>query len=120
NYQSYVSLYSQDQYWEYFGTFEYIDHPESGYLKILIEIGLIGFMVALIFLIKPLISAVIRLCTKVNENQTPLFLIAAITSWMVAFLTVYSFGDIRIFSMVVTLVCMLIVLNNPIKQDYEV
>jgi len=121
NYQDYVSLHSQHQYWYYFGTYEYVDHPESGYLKLLVEFGIFGFIIYLAFIFGPIIQSVKNLLHKPAESKMLLFLIAAIVSWLLAFLTVYSFGDLRIFILVTTLLCIMIVfsVDSEKKITYE-
>jgi O-antigen ligase len=106
NYQQYVSYHAQDQVWEYFGTIEYMDHPESGYLKLLVELGFVCFLIILSFLIIPLVKAT-KAILLYKDNKTILLITAAILSWMVAFITVYSFSDVRIFLLVTTLLCLI-------------
>jgi O-antigen ligase len=108
NYQHYVTLHEQDQYWEYFGTIEYIDHPESGYLKILTEFGVFGAFIGLLIILQTFVSAFKTLIFSGLQDKTLLFLTASLLSWGVAFLTVYSFSDLRIFIMVATIICLIL------------
>ncbi|MCZ4244145.1 O-antigen ligase family protein [Pedobacter punctiformis] len=110
NYQSYVSLHSQDQFWLFFGTYEYMDHPESGYLKLLVEFGVLGFILLLFLIFLPIINAFRVIINPVfaNEKKLLLFVSASLICWLVAFVTVYSFSDLRIGIFVVTLVSILI------------
>ncbi len=107
NYANYVSLHHPDQYWIADNEVTYFDHPESGYLKLLVEYGITGFMVFCLFVLIPAFSA-IRLYLK-TRNIHYILPLASIVSWMVGFYTVYSLGDIRIFILVATLVSLLIV-----------
>jgi len=110
NYQNYVSLHAQDQFWLFFGTYEYMDHPESGYLKLLVEFGILGFILLLLLIFLPIINAfrVIINPFFVNEKKILLFVSASLICWLVAFVTVYSFSDLRIGIFVVTLISILI------------
>ncbi len=110
NYQSYVSLHSQDQFWLFFGTYEYMDHPESGYLKLLVEFGVLGFILLLLLIFLPIIKSFRVIINPIsgNEKKTLLFISASLICWLVAFVTVYSFSDLRIGIFVVTLVSILI------------
>lgn len=113
NYQGYVSIHEQGQYWDYGpDRIEYVDHPESGYLKFLAEFGLFGFAIMALLLVSPLISGIRALVINNEPNNVLLFLIAAVISWMVAFTTVYSFGDLRIYLLIVTLLCFIILLSD--------
>ncbi|MFC4210402.1 O-antigen ligase family protein [Pedobacter lithocola] len=110
NYQNYVSLHSQDQYWLFFGTYEYMDHPESGYLKLLVEFGIFGFILLLSLIFLPVINAFRAIINPifVTEKNILLFISASLICWLVAFVTVYSFSDLRIGIFIVTLVSILI------------
>lgn len=117
NYANYVSIHNPDQYWISDNEITLYDHPESGYLKLLTEFGLFGFLAAIFFIIKPIYSG---LATFFNtKDLTPVILVSALFTWMIGFYTVYSLGDIRIKILIVSIVCMLIVSskqnNNIIK-----
>ena len=112
NYQNYVSIHMQEQYWEYADGIEYVDHPENGYLKLLAEYGIAGFLIMLSFFITPIVRAVKALLQDFQGNKMLLFLIASIVSWMVAFTTMYSFSDLRIFVQVISLLCITLTLSN--------
>lgn len=107
NYANYVSLYHPDQYWIADNEVTYFDHPESGYLKLLVEYGVTGFSVFALFIFIPAFSA-IRLYLR-NRSIHNILPLASILSWMIGFYTVYSLGDIRIFILVATLLSLLIV-----------
>ena len=108
NYQSYVSLHSQDQYWLYFGTYEYMDHPESGYFKILVEFGIFSFIIHQALIFVPIYKSAKNLVYRYADSKILLFLIAGVVSWMAAFFTVFSFSDLRVFILVATLLCIMI------------
>jgi O-antigen ligase len=107
NYANYVSLYHPDQFWIADNEVTYFDHPESGYLKLLVEYGAVGFIILMSFILIPTANIVrLYLTTRRTAYVLPL---ASILSWMIGFYTVHSLGDIRIFVLVVSLICMLIV-----------
>lgn len=108
NYKNYVSLYSQEQYWAFFGEYLYLDHPENGYLKILVELGALGFIILSGFLIRPLIISIHSFLYPQTRNSRLVIMVSAVLCWMVAFITVYSLNDIRIFILITTLVCLII------------
>lgn len=108
NYQPFVSIFDQDQYWESFGEFEYIVHPESGYLKLLVEFGMISSIVFLSLLLQPMISSVkLWFQAPSNTKELALVLVAAVLCWMISFITVFSFADVRIVILVTTLLAVL-------------
>lgn len=118
NYQNYVMDYARDQYWVLNGEIMYFDHPENGYLKILTEFGLIGFAVTVLFILVPIIKAVVGYLKRPG-NFTVFFLIAAIVSWLISFITVYSLSDKRILIVVATIVCLLITYRSSRTELYD-
>lgn len=119
NYQNYVMKYSQDQYWVLSdGVVSYFDHPENGYLKILTEFGILGFTITALFILVPIIRAVIAYFKR-ESDFTVFFLIAAIVSWLVSFISVYSLSDKRILIVVATLVCLLITYRSSKTELYD-
>jgi O-antigen ligase len=107
NYRNYVSQYAQDQYWLMEnGDILYFDHPESGYLKFLVEFGIVGFCLSMLFFLVPIGSFVGEYLK--HKCYTPFFLIASVISWMVSFVTVYTLSDLRIASLLTLIVCLLI------------
>lgn len=103
---SFSGYYIIDDNIVYYGT-------ESGYLQILIEFGLFGFIFVFSLILIPVINAIKSY--KHSQNSNIIFLIASVISWMVAFTTVNSLGDKRILLVLVTLLCLLIVSKNSPK-----
>jgi O-antigen ligase len=114
NYANYVSIHHPDQYWVHNNEITFFDHPESGYLKLLVEFGLIGFFIFSLFLLLPLYQAYIAY--KNSKQIEHILYIAAIVSWMIGFYTVYSFGDIRIK----VLIALILVLTVSTSQKAKI
>ena len=110
NYANYVSLHNPDQYWISDNEVTLYDHPESGYLKLLTEFGLIGFLVAMFFIVKPIHAGIVTYLK--TKDLSLVVLVSALFTWMVGFYTVYSLGDIRIKLLIVSILCMLIVTST--------
>ena len=116
NYANYVSIHNPDQYWISDNDVTFFDHPESGYLKLLTEFGLIGFLAVMFFIIKPIYTGVV-LYFK-TKDLSLLILVSALFTWLIGFYTVYSFGDIRIKILIISIVCMLIASSkNTLQTD---
>lgn len=117
NYQDYTMKHVQDQYLEVEGgQLLYFDQPENGYLKILVELGFVGFGIFILFIIVPLFTGLILFIKNIVDNRI-IFLSASIISWLVAFNTVHSFNDTRLLIMVTSLIVLIICC--PIKLSYS-
>jgi O-antigen ligase len=115
NYRNYVSQYAQDQFWLMEnGEILFFDHPESGYLKFLVEFGIVGFCLSMLFFLVPIVSFVGEYVR--HKCYTPFFLVASIISWMISFVTVYTLSDLRIATLLTTIVCLLIK-SKTVFQD---
>jgi O-antigen ligase len=112
NYANYVSLHNPDQFWIHNNEITFYDHPESGYLKLLVEFGLPAFGL-LLFMILFTLYKNIQVYTKTKLIEYILYT-AAIVSWLIGFYTVYSLGDIRI-KMLIALVLVLSVASIQSK-----
>lgn len=120
NYQSYVEVHAPDQFW-YLADDEimYFDHPESGYLKMLTEYGLFGFILICSFIIIPVYSALKRYFNNRTDSRT-FYFIGAITAWMISYITVYSLSDKRVLIPLAVHICLLITTRNrKFKAFYE-
>jgi O-antigen ligase len=115
NYRNYVSQYARDQFWVMEnGDILYFDHPESGYLKFLVEFGIIGFCLSMLFFLVP-IAFFIKGYSQ-HKCYTPYFLIASILSWMVSFVTVYTLSDLRIAVLLISIVSLLIKYKTVFRE----
>lgn len=121
NYANYVSIHNPDQYWISDNEVTLYDHPESGYLKLLTEFGMIGFLAAMLFFVKPIFAGISTFFK--TKDLTLVILVSALLTWMIGFYTVYSLGDIRIKLLIISIVCMLIAsskTNNQIVKTSSV
>lgn len=109
NYQDYTKRHLQDQYLETLadGELLYFDQPENGYLKLLVEFGYGGFFIFALFILIPALTGLFHFFSSHINNQV-VFLVGAILGWLVAFNTVYSFGDLRLMIMVTSIICLII------------
>jgi O-antigen ligase len=113
NHHNYIVNHSSGGYYlidneiVYYGT-------ESGYLQILIEYGILGFILVLLLIIAPVINSIKSY--RKTHNSNIILLIAAVTSWLTAFATINSLSDKRILVILVTLLCLLIVSKSLPKS----
>ena len=114
NYANYVSIHNPDQYWISDNEVTLYDHPESGYLKILTEFGMIGFLAAMFFIVKPIYVGITTYFK--TRDLTMVILVSSLLTWMIGFYTVYSLGDIRIKILIISIVCMLIAASKDKDQ----
>jgi O-antigen ligase len=115
NYANYVSIHNPDQYWISDNEVTLYDHPESGYLKLLTEFGIIGFLVVIFFILKPIYAGIATYFK--TKDLSLVILVSALVTWMIGFYTVYSFGDIRIKLLIISIVCMLIASSRAIDEN---
>ncbi len=120
NYQSYVKKYAQNQYLEIEdGELVYFDQPENGYLKIMVELGFIGFTIFVLFLLTPIIKGFVRYLKNIYDSKIA-YLMASLISFMVAFNTVYSIYDNRLLLMMTSLIILLIAYPTKEMQTEEI
>jgi len=117
NYLNHIMKYTQGGYYVIDGEIVYYG-AESGYLKMLSEVGMMGFVIVFSFIIRPLISG-IRMCFKRINTSTITFLIASILSWLIAFISLNTLSDKRTQIVLSTVVCLLIVSIKKAKQVNE-
>ena len=89
---------------------------ESGYLQILIEFGILGFIFVFSLILMPVINAIRSY--KHSHNINIILLIASVISWMIAYITTNSLSDMRILVLVITLLSLLIVAKDSPKAIY--
>ena len=106
NYAYYVSIHNPDQFWDLDGEIVYFDHPESGYLKFLTEVGALGFIITFLLILLPVIKGFFNYIR--TRDTSIILMIACILSWMVGFWSNYSFADSRVKILIVSIICLLI------------
>jgi len=106
NYAKYVEVHSPDQFWLVDGEKVFFDHPESGYLKFLTELGIFGFLGIFVFIFVGIIKGLKVFLFKVKDFNI-IFLISALLSWFLGFYSVYSFTDTRITILIATILGLL-------------
>ena len=111
NYQDYVSIHAQHQYWILNDDYMYMDHPESGYLKLLTEYGIFGFIIVLMLLFRPVYKALAQFLRRQIHLES-LFISAGLISFLISFFTVYSLSDRRVLIVVVSFVSLLVILEK--------
>lgn len=99
NYQTYVEYFHSDQYWIVDNDITFYDHPESGYLKLLVEMGIVGFIPLVLIILFVLISGILQYLRFNNINSA--FFTLSFLSWVIGFTTVYSLGDVRIMVLII-------------------
>lgn len=114
NYSNYVSVHNPDQFWSSDNRITYFSHPESGYLKILTEFGIVGFILVITFMLFPIFLAFNYF--RKSKDINVVLIISAFSSWLVGFYTVYSFDDSRIRIVIVILICLLI---TSLQNDFQ-
>lgn len=116
NYQSFITKYYQDQYLETGDQLLYFDQPENGYLKILVEMGIIGAAIMFFLLLMPIIRSLTTL-SKFRFDINIVFLLGALFAWLTAFSTVYSLFDARIQILVASILTLLIIYPRQSKLN---
>ena len=116
NYERYAFSHLPNQVWLRENEMIVFDHPESGYLKILDELGGVGFIS---FFSLYFIPMFISIKTYLKSKDLNFILInAGIIVWLIGFYSTYSFGDIRMFVFINTIICLLY-LKLKAKYQYE-
>ena len=116
NYERYAFSHLPNQVWLRENEMIVFDHPESGYLKILDELGGVGFIS---FFSLYFIPMFISIKTYLKSKDLNFILInAGIIVWLIGFYSTYSFGDIRMFVFINTIICLLF-LKLKAKYQFE-
>jgi O-antigen ligase len=112
NYKNYVTAYSPDQYLILENNeILILDQPENGYLKLLTELGIFGFITFFLLLIIP-IAKVFYSHFAEAKNYLLFIIIASIICWFVSFNSLYTLSDKRIAIVLTSLLCLLINVKN--------
>lgn len=117
DYANYVSVHNPEQHWMLNNEVLYYNHPESGYLKFLVEYGAIGFIAIMSFILVPVAKGFLSFFKY--KDSSFILLISGVVSWLAGFYTVYSLDDIRIKIMIIVFLCLLITNYKRFLPDYE-
>jgi O-antigen ligase len=118
NYGKYVFIHNPDQIWMSNNEYFSFDQPESGYLKILTELGGVGFLLLMIMILIPVMQNIVRFLQK--KDTISLLLLSGLVCWIVGFYSTYSLGDIRIKILVGLLLGLMIFrANSPNLENSE-
>ncbi len=117
NYAHYVSIHNPDQFWINDNDITFFDHPESGYLKLLTEFGIFGFLLVFMLILLPMYRGIKTYFTTKDFNI--MVMVASLSTWLIGFYTVYSLGDVRIKILVVSIVCMLIATSQEDAKSFK-
>ncbi len=117
NYKSYVTVYSPDQYLLLDNNeILILDQPENGYLKLLTELGILGFITIFSLIVIP-IAKVFYSHFAVKKNYFVLAIIASLVCWFVSFNSLYTLSDKRIEIILTAFLCLLIYSKNEIGSS---
>lgn len=119
NYASFAFDHFPNQVWVIDNEPVAFDHPESGYLKILVETGFIGAGFFALFLLYTLLIAFNTYLRKKDTN----FVIwsAGLLCFLTGFYSTYSLGDSRIKLMVACFLCFMLIqsAHHQLETDQD-
>jgi O-antigen ligase len=96
----------------------YLDQPENGYLKVLTEFGTPGFVVFVLLFIIPLLKSA-QFFREKSARDTLFVLCAALVSWVIAFNSLYSIIDKRVFVLVATIICCILYNLSQLRTQQQ-
>lgn len=114
NYARYVTIHNPNQVWLINFHLVPFNVPESGYLKILSEMGGPAFIIIMSLLLFPMINGFIMFIKKKDFNL--ILLISAILSFLVGFYATYSIGDSRMVVLFSIMPALLIYYHYNLKS----
>lgn len=116
NYQNYIMRHNQDQYLEMENQeLLYFTQPENGYLKVLVELGYIGFAAFALYLVVPIVKGLAFFFGNIYDRRVVL-LVAALISWMIPFYGVYSIADYRLL---IVITCIITLIISYPQKSYD-
>lgn len=89
-----------------------IDQPESGYILWLVETGIIGFIFYISLLLKIMIHS--------NKTKDILQYKLALIVWMVGFISVYSFTDVKVIYLLFFLAALILSDKNGFIKKIKI
>jgi len=102
NYANYVFLHNPNQFWMENNELLPYDVPENGNLKILTELGAIGFLIIYTLILYPMTSAFNLFLRKKDFNL--LFLFCSILSFTLSFNGTYTLMDQRVLVLILAVI----------------
>lgn len=94
------------------------DVPENGNLKLLTELGAIGFLLIYSLILYPMISALLRFLRLKDFNL--LFFFCSILSFALSFNGTYTFMDQRVLVLILTIIsCTISYLQITGMENYQ-
>jgi O-antigen ligase len=117
NYSDYVMIYLPDQMFISNNELVAFDHPESGYLLYLTEIGGLGFLSFIFLILFPIAKAIVAYFKYKDMNH--ILIISAATCWIVGFYSTNSLGDTRMKILVATIFGIMISYRLKQNRDTE-
>jgi O-antigen ligase len=115
NYAPYVFLHYPDQLLLINNEIVSFDQPESGYLLFLTELGGLGFICVMLFVLIPMIRSFFFYFR--SRNLMYIQFISAICCWLIGFYSTYSLGDVRIMILVGSILSLMVVFRLREKQE---
>ena len=117
NYSDYVLIHCPEQVWVVNNEFIAFDHPESGYLLFLTELGGIGFVCIMTIIFLPVGKAMVAYLKTKDINH--ILFISALLCWIVGFYSTDSLGDVRMKIIVTFIVGCMIAYRIVQKEEME-
>lgn len=112
NYKAYVERHAQGQSILLEGNeVLYLDFPENGYLKLLVEWGIIAFVLLMLIILAPLYGLLRNYFAGYKVSLSVVFG-AMIICWAISNVSVYTLSDVRITALLCIALTMLVFTNK--------
>lgn len=92
-------------------SYYYFNQPENGYLKIIVEHGILASLILFGIILWTITKNIVQLIQQ-KASKEALFIICSAFSFLVAFNTLYSFFDYRLSCLFSTIITLAIVYSN--------
>ena len=106
NYSKHIFLHNPNQFWMDNNELLPFDVPENGNLKLLTELGGIGFTLIYMLFLYPVISAIYYFFR--NKDFNFLLFFCAMLSFLLSFNGTYTFGEQRVFILIIAIIACII------------
>ena len=119
NYQDYAKLHSQDQFLLVDNDeILFLDAPENGYLKLLVEFGFFGFITLFLLILSPVINVFYQFIMG-KKVSMEFYFIAPIICWFLSFTSLYTLSDSRIIIALCSYIAFIIAYSINPRTKYE-